>query len=310
MKRPIRDGFSLLWRHQRLMWWIFFVNLVLGFFAAIAPSVVLRPVLHKSMYATQLSQRFDLTVFIELLSKPEVSLGSSVAGSVVVGVIFLLYMIFIAGGILVVYHEDRKLSPGEFFHFSGQFFWRMVRLLLCSIIPFGIVIALLARVGTVSGKMAADAPREMQGFWVQVAGYLVCLLLALFVRAWFDLAQARTVIDGVRGMFKLSFRSFVLALRNLHRLFFIYLTTTFVCVLVTVAAWSVWLNIPHQSFGRSWLLLEFVTLVMVAIRLWQRAATVLWCENYAELHAAPVPVTPVPPPPPEIVQTEVIAQGL
>ena len=303
MKRPIRDGLSLLWRHQRLVWWIFFVNLVLGFFAAIAPSVVLRPVLDKSMYATQLSQRFDLTAFIELLSKPEVSLGSSVAGSVVVGVIFLLYMIFITGGILVVYREDRKLSPGEFFHFSGQFFWRMVRLLLCSIIPFGIVIALLARVGTVSGKMAADAPREMQGFWVQVAGYLVCLVLALFVRAWFDVAQARTVIDSVRGIFKLSFRSFVLALRNLHRLLFIYLTTSFVCAIVIAGAWELWLNIPHQSFGRSWLLLEIVTLMMVAIRLWQRAATVVWYENCAELHAAAVPVESVPPTAPETVET-------
>lgn len=309
MKRPIRDGFSLVWRHQRLVWWIFFVNLVLGFFASIAPRVLLRPVLDKSMYATQLSQRFDATVFIELLSKPEVSLGPSVAGSVVVGAIFLFYMIFIAGGILVVYRDDRKLTRGEFFHSSGEFFWRMVRLLLCSIVPFGLVIALLAKVGTVSGKMAADAAWEMQGFWVQIAGYLVCLVVALFVRAWFDVAQAGTVIEGVRGMFKLSFRSFVLALRNLHRLLFIYLTTTSVCVLVTVAAWRLWLNISHQSFGRSWLLLEVVTLVMVAIRLWQRAATVLWYENYAELHAAPVPVTPVPLPT-EVIQTDVIAQRL
>jgi len=68
-----------------------------------------------------------------------------------------------------------------------------------------------------------------------------------------------------------------------------------------------WLNIPHSSFGRSWLLLEIVTVVMVAIRLWQRAATVLWYENYAELQAAAVPVAPVPLASPEVVQTEVEA---
>jgi len=305
MNRPIRDGFGLIWRQQRLVWWIFFVNLVLGFFASIAPRVMLRPALDKSMYASDLSQSFDASVFIELLSKPEVSLGTPVAGSVVAGVIFLFYMIFIAGGVLVAFREDRKLTRGEFFHASGEYFWRMVGLLLCSIIPFGIVIALIARVGTVSGKMAADAPRDMQGFWVRVAGYLVCLVLALFVRAWFDLAQTRTVIDGVRGMFKLSFRTFVLALRHAHNLLFIYVTTTLVCAVVTFAAWRLWLNIPHNSFGRSWLLLEIVTVVMVAIRLWQRAATVLWYENYAELQAAAVPVAPVPLAAPEVVQTEV-----
>jgi hypothetical protein len=306
MKRPIRDGFFLVWRHQRLIWWIFFVNLVLGFFASVAPSLMLRPVLDKSLYAGQLSNHFDATVFIELLARPDISAGPWVAGSAVVGVIFVIYMIFLSGGILAVYREDRKLTRGQFFDSCGDFFWRMVRLLLCSIIPFGIAFALLAGVGKVSGKMASDAPREMQGFWVQVAGTLLCLGIALFVRAWFDVAQARTVIDRVRGMFKLSCRTFVLAVRNLPRLLSIYLTTTLVCAIVVAAGWKLWLNIPHKSFGRSWLLLELVTVVMVTIRLWQRAATVLWYENYAELHAAPVPVTPVPAPAPEMIETAAV----
>ena len=306
MKRPIRDGFSLVLRHQRLVWWIFFVNLLLGFFASIAPGIVLHSALGRSLYAGELSRHFDATVFIELLSKPEVSPATWVAGSAVVGVIFLFYMIFLAGGILSVYREDRKFTRGQFFESCGEFFWRMVRLLLCSIIPFGIVFALVARVGSVSDKMASNAPREMQGFWVQVVGTLLCLVLALFVRAWFDVAQARTVIDRVRGMFKLSCRSFMLVVRNLPRLLSIYLATTLVCAMVVVAGWKLWLNIPHKFFGLSWMLLELVTLVMVAIRLWQRGATVLWYENYAELHAAPVPVTPVPAPPPEMIETAAV----
>src|SRR5208337_3091367 len=302
MKRPIRDGFFLVWRHQRLVWWIFFVNLLLGFFASLAPGIVLHSALGRSLYAGELSRRFDATVFIELLSKPEVSPAPWVAGSIVVGVIFLFYMIFLSAGILAVYREDRRLTRGQFFESCGDFYWRMVRLLLCSIIPIGIVFALLSWVGSVSGKMASNAPREMQGFWVQVVGTLLCLVLALFVRAWFDVAQARTVIDRVRGMFKLSCQTFVLAVRNLPRLLSIYLTTTLVCALMAVAGWKLWLNIPHKSFGRSWLLLELVTLVMIGIRLWQRAATVLWYENYAELHAAPVPLTPVIAPPPEMIE--------
>ena len=306
MKRPIRDGFLLVWRHQRLVWWIFFVNLVLGFLASVAPSLMLRPVLDKSLYAGQLSNHFDATVFIELLARPDISAEPWMAGSAVVGVIFGIYMIFLSGGILVVYREDRKLTRGQFFDSCGDFFWRMVRLLLCSLIPFGIAIALLVGVGKVSGKMAYDAPREMQGFWVQVAGTLLCLVIALFVRAWFDVAQARTVFDRVRGMFKLSFRSFVLAVRNSPRLLSIYMSTTVVAGIVVAAGWELWLNIPHKSFGRSWLLLEVVTVVMVTVRLWQRAATVLWYENYAELHAAPVPVTPVPAPAPEMIETAAV----
>ncbi len=305
MKRPIRDGLSLVWRHQRLVWWIFFVNLVLGFLASITPRTVLHSVLDKSMYSDQLSKGFDATVFIELLSKPDISMTPWLTGSFVVAVIFVFYMLFIAGGVVSVYQQDRKLTRGQFFEFSGDFFWRMVRLLLCSIIPFAIAVGLFSAVNAVSGKMANEAPRDTQGFWVQVIGSLLVLLFALFVRAWFDLAQARTVIDHVRGMFVLSFRSFVMALRNLPRLLWIYLFTTIVAAIAVVAAWYVWLTIPHTSFGASWLLLELVTLVLVGIRLWQRAATVLWYENYAELHAPPAPLPPTPPPAYEFVEVAV-----
>src|SRR5712692_50514 len=292
LKRPIRDGFFLVWRHQRLVWWIFLVNLVLGLLASLSPGVVLHSVLDKSLYAEEMSKHFDASVFVELLARPEVSTFPWMTGSLAVGVIFLFYMLFISGGVLAIYHQDRKFTCGQFFESCGDFFWRMVRLLLCSIIPFAIVFGLLALVQRVSGKMASDAPRELQGFFVQVGGWFLCLLFALFVRAWFDLAQARTVIDHVRGIFVLSFRSFVLALRNLPRLLSIYLANTFVAAIAALATWTLWLRIPHTSFGASWLLLELLTLVLVGVRLWQRAATVVWHESYAKLHAPPIPLPP------------------
>jgi len=307
LKRPIRDGLFLVWRHQRLVWWIFFVNLVLGFLASLAPGAVLHSVLDKSLYSEEMSKRFDAAVFFELLMKPEVSTAPWMAGSLAAGLIFLFYMLFISGGVLATYHQDRKLTRGQFFESCGDFFWRMVRLLLWSIIPFAIVFGLLAVVRRVSGKMASDAPRELQGFFVQVGGSFVCLVFALFVRAWFDLAQARMVIDRVRGIRVLSFRSFMLALRNLPRLVSIYLTTAFVAGLAVFAAWTLWLRIPHGSFGASWLLLELLTLVLVGVRLWQRAATVVWYENYAEMHTPPLPVLLIPSPPPTTELVEVVA---
>jgi hypothetical protein len=293
LKRPIRDGFFLVWRHQRLVWWIFFVNLVLGFLASLAPRAVLHSLLDKSVYTEEMSKHFDATVFGELLIKPEVSTFPWISGSLAVALIFLFYMLIISGGVLAVYHQDRKLTGGQFFESCGDFFWRMVRLLLFSIIPFAIVFGLFAIVQRVSAKMASDAPRELQGFFVQVGGLFLCVTLALFVRAWFDLAQARAVIDHVQGIRILSFRSLVLALRNLPRLLSIYLTTTFVAAIAVLAAWTLWLRIPHMSFGASWLLLELLTLALVGVRLWQRAATVVWCENCAELHTPPA-AHPIP----------------
>jgi hypothetical protein len=266
-------------------------------------------VLDKSLYSEEMSKHFDAAVFLELLMKPEVSTAPWMAGSLAAGLIFLFYMLFISGGVLATYHQDRKLTGGQFFESCGEFFWRMVRLLLWSIIPFAIVFGLAAVVQRVSGKMASDAARELQGFFVQLGGSFLCLLFALFVRAWFDLAQAHTVIDRVRGIRVLTFRSFVLALRNLPRLVSMYLTTAFVAGIAVFAAWTLWLKIPHGSFGASWLVLELLTLAMVGIRLWQRAATVVWYENYTELHAPPLPMPVIRPAPPTTELVEVVGEN-
>src|SRR5260370_11487617 len=144
-----------------------------------------------------MSKRFDGGVVCELLMKAEGATSPWMAGFLASGLICLFYMLFISGGVVAVYHQDRKLTVGQFFECCGDFFWRMVRLLLWSIIPFAIVFGLAAVVQRVSGKMASDAPRELQGFYVQVGGSFLCLLFALFVRAWFHLAHARTVIHRV-----------------------------------------------------------------------------------------------------------------
>ena len=105
----------------------------------------------------------------------------------------------------------------------------------------------------------------------------------------------------------LSFRSFVLALRNLPRLLSIYLTTAIIAGIAVLAAWTFWLRIPHTLYGASWLLLELLTLVLVGLRLWQRAATVVWYENYAELHTPPLPLPLIPPPAPTMALVEAVA---
>lgn len=304
MNRPIRDGFFLVWRHPRLIWWIFFVNLFLGFLGSLAARSVLHSVLDRSLYAENLSKHFDAAVFFEMLNKPEVSATPWAMSSLAVSIVFLFYILFISGGVLSVYHHDRKFTRGQFFEFSGDFFWRMFRLLLCSAIPFGIVFGLFSGVSYLSGKMASDAPNEMQGFWFQVIVSLVVLLIGLFVRAWFDLAQARTVIDHVRGMFVLTFRSLVLALRQLFSLLPIYATTAVVAAIAICATWIIWLNVPHTSFGASWILLELLSFVLVAVRLWQRAATVIWYGNYREKHAPPVLMPPPPQSPPQLGEVE------
>src|SRR5512147_1837382 len=134
-KGMVSTGWSLVWRHSKILWWVFFINLILGVAATVTPRIEFGSILDHSLESAKLSNGFDLGAFIELASKPEISSTALLRGSVLFSYLFFLFMLFITGGILTAYREDRKLSTGEFFEASGGFFWRMVRLLLLSVIP-------------------------------------------------------------------------------------------------------------------------------------------------------------------------------
>jgi hypothetical protein len=312
MYRPLSHGAVLVWRHQRLVWWIWFVNLFLGWLAAIAPRTLFGSAFNsnRSMLSADLVQRFDIGTFIALILKPEVSLRPLVGGSVAFSLVFLFYMLFISGGVLAVYNEDRRLSKAEFFGKAGEYFWRMVRLMLFSIIPFGIVLAVVNGVNALASKVGEKADTAGPEYRVLIIGGFICLLFALWVRAWFDLAQTRLVCDDERGMFFLTFRVFGLALRKTFRFWGIYLGTTVLCAIVAACAFLIWLDIPHASYVASWTLLEVLSLILIGMRLWQRAAMMVWYTSWVRVHQAPPAIVhavipaPVPMPTPPESQPE------
>jgi hypothetical protein len=132
-----------------------------------------------------------------------------------------------------------------------------------------------------------NADTAVPEYRVLLVGGTICLLLGLWVRAWFDLVQTRTVCDHERGMFLLTFRSLALAVRRSLRFIGIYFAITLVGTILAAVAFLIWLNIPHARFGLSWVLLEFVSLLMIGMRLWQRAAMMVWYTNHVTVHLAP-----------------------
>ena len=138
-KGVVAAGFRLLWRRQRVLWWVFVVNFVCGGLGAVPTMMTASRALGHSLAGQKLTNGFALGIFGELLRLPNVNLLRSSATVYIMSCLFLLFMFFVSGGILECYREDRSLSAGEFFAASGAFFWRFIRLALLSIVPFIIV---------------------------------------------------------------------------------------------------------------------------------------------------------------------------
>lgn len=308
-KGTVGTGWCLVWRHKKILIWVFVVNLVLGVLAAIAPWVEFSKVLDNSMQSARLANGFDLGTFIELLSRPDINMSAPRWGSVIYSYLFFLFMLFITGGILTAYREDRGLSTGEFFGASGEFFWRMVRLFLMSLIPYAIVAAFIGIVFGISSVPAS----EKTAFQIRIVGMVIGIVLVLLVRLWFDVAQVRAVAQNEHGMFRDLMRAFVISFKALGTLLWMYLRISIVAwVLLALGLW-LWSHLPGNQVWATWLLLEVVMFTQIFARLWQRAASVHWYGLYAEEHPAAIvefttpypveiaeaPVTPPPPPEPE-----------
>jgi uncharacterized membrane protein (Fun14 family) len=256
------------------VWWILAVNLLLAWLGSLAVRATLSTVLDHSLESAKLVTGFDLSTWTLLIERPEVQLRSVATSAAGALLVFVLYLLFIDGGVYSVYLEDRKLSRGEFFEAAGLFFWRMVRLALYSILPFGLLIAADTAVTGYVEKLSNDAPQGWLGIVLNVASKIVFLLVALWVRLWFDLAQARVVRDNERKVLWTLLRSLKAAFTS--GLYSKYLGIAVFAAVTFAAGAGVWFYLPHRAMGASFVVLELVTVTQIASRLWMKAASARW----------------------------------
>ncbi len=300
------NGARLVWRHQRILWWIFVVNLILAALIHHPVASAFGNVLDHSMASRSLVDSFNIGSWIELTNEDQIQMHLMWSYSMHFALVFLIYMVFINGGVLTVYHEDRKLPRAEFFEMSGAFFWRMVRLVLFSLIPLAILLAIFGAINDASDKMSSDAPNARTGFYVLLIGGIVMWIVGLFVRLWFDMAQSLTVAQNERGMLRMTWRGLVESFRGFLPLLSTYLSIHIVGLLAAMLFCAVWLFMPHARYVLSFVLLELLLIVEIAVRLWQKAACMAYVDSRSAVIStssyelspfAPLPDTPMPEPP-------------
>jgi hypothetical protein len=278
----LRAGWNLVWRRQRLLWWIYVLSLGLSFFATQPLVTAIGPILDHSLAADRLYHSFDLGTLFELFARPEVSTSVLVGAPMLAAAVFLVLMLLFTGGILKVYHEDRTFTTGEFFGAGAQFFWRFVRLailLLIVLIPVALINqAFKAWSGNLSDHIASPAPHVA----VNILGKLAVLFLLMAVRLWFDLAEVGAVAENEYAMRGSVVRAFGVTRNNLRSLLWLFLGPVFLAAPTTALILFVWIRwVPHRAVATSFALSQLVILLWIFTRLWQRSSEVLWYQQYA-----------------------------
>ena len=304
-KNALAAGFGLLWRRQGALWWIFVVNLVCGGLGTAPAMLQLHNALSHNLAGQKLTRGFDMGVFAELFRLPHVDIMREATGSYVFTFVFFVFMLFVTGGILETYRQDRKLNTGDFFAASGAFFWRFVRLLLLSIIPFVVVGIIYHLLNRMADRVGDRAIADQVGIFLSWGATLVFLLLALWVRLWFDIAQVRAVAQNERRMWRNLWRSWRITWHELGRLFGMYFLIALLAWITLLIGLTIWAHLPPTATPLTFLILELIILAQLTTRLWQLASATSWYRQHAEMVPAdtvdyttphPEEVTETPPP--------------
>jgi hypothetical protein len=303
----VTAGFSLLLRRQGILWWVFAVNFICAALGIIPAVMTLNRALHHNLAGQPMTNGFDLGMYIELLRLPNVRLMNSATGSYLFGFIFFVFMLFVSGGILQTYHQDRKLTAGDFFAASGAFFWRFVRLVLLSLIPFIVVGMIYQGLDKLSDYVGDRAIADQVGIYLSWFAIAVFLLLALVVRLWFDIAQVRAVAQDERGMWRNTWKAFRITFRKLPSLFWIYFRISLFAWITLFVGILIWTKLPPTATPLTFLLLELVLLAQLATRFWQLASAMTWYQRHAETVPADS-VDYTTPQPQEIIEASATAE--
>jgi hypothetical protein len=302
-KGVVAAGFSLLRRRQGVLWWMFVVSVVLGGLGALPATINIGHALNHSLAGQQLTTRFDLGMYVELMRLPEVDISRYDPAVGVSVFVFFLFMLFALGGILESYRQDRRLTTGEFFAASGAFFWRFVRLLLLSIVPF-VIVGLIYQGLSKAGDYVGDrAIADQVGIFSSIGAAIIFMLLALWVRLWFDLAQVRAVVQNERGMWRNLWKSWGITWRA--GLYWRYVFIALVAWIVMAIALVIWAHVPSAATPMIFLSLELIIFAQLATRLWQLATAMTWYQRYAETLVVVLPVVEIIPPPAEVIESPV-----
>lgn len=296
----LREGFQRVWYYQRVVWWMFFVNL---FFAVIGGwpfAERMRQIADHSLHSKRLVDVFDVSAFSALSSNPDLDVFSGHGSSIHYSFVFFFFALFLTGGILEVYRSGRRLTTREFFEASGSYFWRFVRLLVIMGVVLAPILIAFSTVANQAGSLMGNPIQEKSGFWLLVGAVIVCGLMMMCIRLWFDMAQVRSIVEEETRMLHNSGQAFKLTFGNFASLFWMYLRISLLGWLIFALGFYMWTKMPPARFGLTFLMLELVILFGFGIRLWQKACEMIW---YQRRFLARVVALPPPPPAPDPLLT-------
>ena len=300
-KGLLGSGFSMVAHNIRYIFWFWLLSVVLGGFGTTGLRESAHTILDHSLYAEKLTHGFDLSVYFELLMRPEFGpMNSMTFPAVYFAFLFLVATALFLPGIFTGYASTYRLPREEFFRACGRNLWRFIRIMIIAAIAMGIFSGILFGANGAIVKKAEESTNEVLPFTLKMIGLAIIFLVMCTLRIWFDLAEADTVLNDQPAVRKSLAAAFRHTFRGFGRLLGSYILTTIVAAIILLCGLLAWMKlVSPQSVGGAFLISQITLFLLLIPRFWQRGIAVSYWGQHMLVPVAVIgPIAPTPPPVP------------
>jgi hypothetical protein len=269
------QGFQLVLRNWPCVVWLYAFNLLFALLAAVPFATGLGPYLDHSLAAQKIAGTVDIAYLGELaLHVRDTGFTPMVLHTAGwVGLFQLLVLFYLFAGSVFVFVAAEPPLLSVLLRGGVAYFWRFVRAALLAGGSAAIILCVLLaiRAGLLARADAVYVERRM--FLFSAISGAVVLLVALFLRLWWDLVEVyivRNAMDGERRVHLALVPAFRLLSRYFFRLFGSFLLTGIAGVTALALCLSLWKALPAHQVWMAALLAQLGLFLLLTSRFWQR----------------------------------------
>jgi hypothetical protein len=268
ISRAVKEGARRLVRQKKVVVLFYLVNVAAAAVVALPMAILLGGRLIHSLESDRLFSNFDPAFVMEMTYRysamPWTAIGTAGAA---VAVLYVILGTFLAGGAIAVFHRDDE----TFFGASARYFPRLFRLLLISLLFYGVGLATGGGLAALIGRARENS--MVAGPWVVLNWIRMLIVAVLFgtVNMIFDFAKIECVACGARSALRATGRAVRFAVRNPGLTFGVYWTCTLMGALLFAAYHGVTELTGQDSAAMVisvFVLRQLYVLARVWIRLW------------------------------------------
>jgi len=265
-------GMRRAWRSRSVIFWLWLINLSVALVLVAPLYTMIYDHTAISTSAEELASGFTATWWTDFSFAEGAALAAWEGGLWVAGAFYIVLHVFLAGGVLAFLFSDQRFPFWARFASScGAYFGRLFRLLLISLVFYGVVFWIDGLLFEMVERLSDNGGLQPQAWWGHLIRSVVTVCLFFTVSLVFDYAKVRTVVRDSRSMIIETARSLGFVLRNAPQAAALYLLLALVGAGLMASYWGASRTI--EGTGAALFALFVAQQIYVAARIWLRLAT-------------------------------------